>query len=89
MSSISGSFKGIGVYIAAKDNQVVVQSTIKDGPAEKVGIKAKDVIFSVDGEEVGGDTDKAVSLMKGEEIKTLDLVILRGEEKNSNECYSW
>lgn len=81
MSSISGSFKGIGVYIAAKDNQVVVQSTIKDGPAEKVGIKAKDVIFSVDGEEVGGDTDKAVSLMKGEEIKTLDLVILRGEEK--------
>ena len=65
----------------AKDNQVVVQSTIKDGPAEKAGIKAKDVIFSVDGEEIGGDTDKAVSLMKGEEIKTLDLVILRGEEK--------
>ena len=35
MSSISGSFKGIGVYIAAKDNQVVVQSTIKDGPTRK------------------------------------------------------
>ncbi|MGM9977944.1 MAG: S41 family peptidase [Clostridium sp.] len=81
MSSISGSFKGIGVYIAAKDNKVVVQSTIEGGPAEKAGIKSKDVIFSVDGEEIGGDTDKAVALMKGEEIKTLDLVILRGEEK--------
>ena len=81
MSSISGSFKGIGVYIAAKDNVVVVQSTIEGGPAEKAGIKSKDVIFSVDGEEIGGDTDKAVALMKGEEIKTLDLVILRGEEK--------
>ena len=81
MSSISGSFKGIGVYIAAKDNEVVVQSTIEGGPAEKAGIKSKDVIFSVDGEEIGGDTDKAVALMKGEEIKTLDLVILRGEEK--------
>lgn len=81
MSSISGSFKGIGVYISAKDNEVVVQSTIEGGPAEKAGIKKNDVIFSVDGEEVGGDTDKAVSLMKGEEIKTLQLVILRGEEK--------
>ena len=81
MSSISGSFKGIGVYIASKDNKVVVQSTIEGGPAEKAGIKSKDVIFSVDGEEIGGDTDKAVALMKGEEIKTLDLVILRGEEK--------
>ncbi|MCI6189012.1 MAG: PDZ domain-containing protein, partial [Clostridium sp.] len=70
MSSISGSFKGIGVYIAAKDNEVVVQSTIEGGPAEKAGIKSKDVIFSVDGEEIGGDTDKAVALMKGEEIKT-------------------
>lgn len=81
MSSISGSFKGIGVYIAAKDNKVVVQSTIEGGPAEKAGIKSKDVIFSIDGEEVGGDTNKAVALMKGEEIKTLDLVILRGKEK--------
>lgn len=81
MSSMSGSFKGIGVYIAAKDNKVVVQSTIEDSPAEKAGIKANDVIFSVDGEEVGGDTDKAVSLITGEEIKEVKLVLLRNEEK--------
>ncbi len=81
MNSMSGSFKGIGVYIAAKDNKVVVQSTIEDSPAEKAGIKANDVIFSVDGEEVGGDTDKAVSLITGEEIREVKLVLLRDEDK--------
>lgn len=77
MESNSGEFMGIGVYISSKDEKVVVSSVISGGPAEKAGILAADVIYSVDGEELAGDTQKAVSLMTGIEKKVVKLVIIR------------
>lgn len=82
MESNSGEFMGIGVYIASKSEQVVVSSVISGAPAEKAGILAGDVIYSVDGDELAGDTQKAVSLMTGLEKKVVKLVIIRnGTEK--------
>jgi len=79
--SISGSFEGIGAEITQKDNQIVVVSPIKGSPAEKAGIKANDIIVSVDGESLEGKTSaEAVSLIKGEKGTVVKLVIQRPSE---------
>lgn len=83
MGDNSGEFIGIGVYVTIKDGQVVVSGLINGGNAEGAGIKSGDIITKVDGEAVNGDIDKAVSLITGKEIKTLDINIVRnGEEIN-------
>ncbi|MGL4109777.1 S41 family peptidase [Clostridium sp. LP20] len=78
MESNSGAFMGIGVYIALKDDKVTVDSPIEGGPAEAAGVKAGDVILAVDGEEIGNDQSKAVSLISGVEKKAVKLTISRG-----------
>ena len=77
MESNSGSFMGIGVYIALKNNEVVVDAPIEGGPAEKAGIKAGDVILKVNGEEIGNDQSKAVSLITGEKGTSVNLTLKR------------
>ncbi|MBC9784440.1 S41 family peptidase [Heliobacterium chlorum] len=81
---IQGSFSGIGVYVSKKDqNKIVVVSPIKGGPAERVGIKAGDVIVKVDGEEVANmDVDLAVSKIKGPEGSNVNLTVFRESTKN-------
>ncbi|MTV49628.1 PDZ domain-containing protein [Heliobacillus mobilis] len=81
---IQGSFSGIGVYVSKKDqNKIVVVSPIKGGPAERVGIKAGDVIVKVDGEEVANmDVDLAVSKIKGPEGSNVNLTVFRENTKN-------
>ena len=78
MESNSGAFMGIGVYITLKNDKVTVDSPIEGGPAEAAGIKAGDVILAVDGEEIGNDQSKAVSLISGVEKKAVKLTISRG-----------
>ena len=80
MESNSGEFMGIGVYITLKDNKVVVDSPIEGGPADLAGIKSGDIIIKVDGEEIGDDQSKAVSLMTGPEKKSLKITLERQGE---------
>jgi carboxyl-terminal processing protease len=40
---ISGSFSGIGAELGKQDNAVVIVAPIKGFPAEKAGIKSKDI----------------------------------------------
>lgn len=81
MKSNSGEFKGIGVYIKVKDERVTVDSTISGGPAERAGLKANDIIYKVQGELIGNDSSKAVSLITGEEDTEVNITILRGAEE--------
>lgn len=80
MESNSGSFIGIGVYISKADNNVVVSGLIEGGSAKKSGIKVGDIIKNVDGEDIGGDVEKAVSLISGREEKVLSITIERANE---------
>lgn len=77
MESNSGKFVGVGIYISSKDNQVVVSSPIAGGPAEKVGILAGDVIYAVDGNLIDGDSEKATSLLTGEEGTNVKVTVFR------------
>ncbi len=73
-----GEFHGIGVTITDRDGEVVVVSPIEGTPAAEAGLKADDVIVSVDGvtpEE--WDTSQAVKLIRGPEGTDVTLGIRR------------
>lgn len=78
-----GDFEGIGIYVSLdKNSNVVILSTIKDSPAESVGLKEKDVIVEVDGENVLGvkDASEVTAKIKGPAGTSVHLKIARGEE---------
>lgn len=78
-----GDFEGIGIYVSLdKNNNVVILSTIKDSPAEKVGLKEKDVIVEVNEENVLGVKDAAevTAKIKGPAGTQVHLKVARGEE---------
>ena len=73
MKQTNASMTGIGVNITSLDNKIVIISTIKDSPAEKAGIKSKDVIQKINDIEYTGDKiDDAINVISnsaGSEIK--------------------
>jgi len=76
--SVSSSFQGIGAEVAMEANKVTVVSPIKGSPAEKVGIRAGDVIVSVNGESLDGLTlNQAVLKIRGTKGTEAKLVLMR------------
>ena len=78
-----GDFEGIGIYVALnKDNNVVILSVIEDSPAEAIGLKEKDIIVEVDGENVLGvkDASEVTTKVKGPAGTNVHLKIARGTE---------
>lgn len=51
---INGSFVGIGVRFQIMKDTLMVVNPIPGGPSEKLGIRAGDLIISIDGENVAG-----------------------------------
>lgn len=81
-SSIDGTFEGIGAELGkdASDNIVIV-SPIAGYPAEKAGLRPKDVIAEVDGESTAGWTiSQAVDKIRGDKGTTVTLTLVRGQE---------
>lgn len=84
--NINGSFVGIGVYMVKdeKAGRVLIYYPIPESPAEKAGIKAGDLIISVDGKEYTADDFEEISkYIKGEEGTTVNIVIERDGERKS------
>lgn len=52
LSGLEGEFDGIGAYVTAEDDQIMIIAPIADSPADKAGIKAGDTILEIDGEPV-------------------------------------
>lgn len=84
--NITGNFVGIGIYMIADENsgRVVVYYPIPESPAEAAGIKAGDLIISVNGTEyTAEDFNDIADYIKGEEGTTVNLVIERNGERIS------
>jgi carboxyl-terminal processing protease len=74
----SGMFYGIGVTIANEGDDLVVQSVIEGTPAEAAGLKAGDIVVTIDGEKRDRwDTDEAVLRIRGAEGTKVTLGIRR------------
>src|SRR4029450_14036225 len=59
-------FGGIGVRVAVEDKVVRVISVMHYTPAERVGLKADDVITAVDGKPVAGlQQDQGIDMLRG------------------------
>ncbi len=77
-----GNYKGIGIYMSQNvEDNIVVTSVIKGSPAEEAGIKAEDIISSIDDQDfLGKKTEEAAKLIKGKEGDKVKLGIIRGKE---------
>ncbi len=76
--STQGAFVGVGVQIQRQDNQIVVVSPLPGTPAYEAGVRAGDVIATVDGKSAGPwSLKKAVQQITGPEGTEVVLGIRR------------
>lgn len=81
--SITGDYVGIGIYMSQDvEGNIIVVSPIVGSPAEEAGLQAGDIITAINGESCSEmDLDTASSKIKGQEGTTVELEILRENEK--------
>lgn len=75
---IEGTFSGIGVELVEREGYPVVVAPLSETPAEKSGMKAKDIILEVDGKstsEISFNT--VIDSIRGEEGTEVRLKLLR------------
>jgi len=87
-----GTYSGIGSYIlkpnpknvdlSDKETYMIkIESPFPDGPADRAGLKANDLISAINGESVNSLTGtEASNMLKGEEGTFVTLTIHRGEQ---------
>ncbi len=84
----ANSYVGIGVTVdsASREEGLLVQSVTRDGPADKAGVLAGDVITAVDGVSIAGEArEEASDRIRGEEGTKVTLTLL-GEDGASREA---
>lgn len=76
---ITGTFSGIGAELGKdEDGNIIIVSPIKGFPAEKAGLRAKDVIVSIDDESTAGmSIETAISKIRGEKGTDVTLKVYR------------
>ncbi len=75
---VKGNFGGIGAEIGERDGQLTVIAPLKDSPAEKAGLLAKDEVLAIDGTATDGlGVNEAVSKIRGEIGTKVTLTIFR------------
>lgn len=82
-TQLAGEFSGIGAELGLNpENRVIVISPLDDSPAKKAGIKAGDLVISVNGEDTYGWTlAKAVENIRGPRGTDVKLSVLHDKAK--------
>ena len=76
--SSSGQYSGIGIEVSMEDDEVVVVSPFDGSPAAAAGIRAGDIIVTIDGVPVKTTTlTETIGRMRGKEGTTVKIGILR------------
>ncbi|MBI5412221.1 S41 family peptidase [Candidatus Peregrinibacteria bacterium] len=78
---LNGEIEGIGAYLEIQGDKIVIVAPIRGSPAERAGIKAGDIIRSVDSVNTEGmSLPEVASRIKGKRGTEVSLSLLRQEE---------
>lgn len=81
MDNLSGAFSGIGAEISQIDGYPTIVAPLAGSPAERAGIKPKDIITKIDGvDTTGEDFAHAINRIRGQIGSTVTLTIVREGE---------
>lgn len=89
MESTTGEFGGIGVVITQEIDTMVItfNNVYADSPGEKAGLKAGDILYKVDGEDITGqDLDTVVSKIRGEKGTKVEITVYRKDTLEEYTC---
>lgn len=74
----SGEYTGVGIEVAMQDEQVVVVSPLDESPAARAGIRAGDVIVTIDGVAVNPSSlADTIGRMRGKEGSSVRIGVER------------
>lgn len=84
---LNGAFEGVGIQLGYKDGQLAVIAPLSGMPAEKVGVRAGDLILKIEEQDTTGITlPEAVRLIRGPKGTTIRLTLLHQEEEEPYEA---
>ena len=86
-AGLSGSYVGIGVKVQpAADGRPLIITVFKDSPAEKAGLRAGDIVVSVDGKETTGhDMSEVIDWIRGEAGTKVTVTVRNGLDGDDRE----
>ncbi len=75
---LDGTFTGIGAELLEQNGAIMISTPLSGFPAEKAGLRARDVILKIDGEDATQlNVSEAVKKIRGEAGTTVKLTLLR------------
>jgi len=84
---LEGAFEGVGIQLGFKDGRLAVIAPLAGMPAEKVGVRAGDLILHIEEEKKGVDVDttdmslpEAVKIIRGPKGTPIKLTLLHEGE---------
>ncbi len=84
-SSLNGSFSGIGAELGEEDEAIVIVAPISGFPAEKAGLRAKDVLVKINDESaLDLSVSDAVTKIRGPEGSKVKLTVVRDGKEELN-----
>lgn len=86
LNDLNGTFEGIGAELTIKDGVISVVAPLNGSPAEKAGLKPKDIILKINGESTKDlALDQAVEKIRGKKGTKVKLSIISDGVKEPRE----
>ena len=80
--TVSGTYEGIGCLVTTTENSIQIIEVFDDSPASKAGLKEKDIIKKIDGQDFSDKTSSDMSnYIKESDKKEIKITIQRDSEE--------
>jgi carboxyl-terminal processing protease len=82
--STTGNYSGVGLEVSQRNGRVLVVTPIEGTPAERAGIRAGDVIVSIDGVTIDDDNvNEAITRLRGPPGTPVNVTVSRAGESRT------